>query len=142
MKKALLLGLLYVCQALNAHADEGAKPGGEVHVLTLNVSIGDRQIMAPVVGLIEGKPALVAVDDGDEKYTLRLLVKPNQVMPQVNDAVQIESDLLAGRERPQSIFNPMMVLRRGSGGKVSTTSARGDIVIEVLSHATRPRSTS
>lgn len=142
MKKAALLGLLYLFQAAPLHAAEETRPAGDVHVLTLNVTVGDRQIMAPVVGLIDGEPATVAVEDGGEQYTLRLLLKTKPALPKVGDAIQVESDLLTGRDRPQSIFSPMMVLRSGSSGKVSTSSDRGEIVIEVLNHAVKPLSAS
>lgn len=143
MKKIALFGFLGVAFAF-AQAASAEANTVETHVLTLDVRVGDQQVMQPMVELFADKPASIQVSDPQtgERYTLRLLLKANQKFQQVENGIVLESELLAGSDPQRSLFNPILFLRPGRGGKVSMTAPDGDRVIEVLTHAVKVRTVS
>lgn len=144
MSKGNWRSLLFAVCWLSSGFVQAATEAIESHVLTLEIKSGGMQIMSPTVELLPDKVATVGVTSPQtgEKYSLQLLVKPHQVARGIENVVSIEAKLFSGDDLKDLLADPVLFIRPGQGGRATINSHRGEILVNVISHAIKNRQIS
>lgn len=112
----------------------------EGHVLTLQVNVAGKQIMAPSVELVENVPAVVEIDGTKpgERYALQLLLKTKQRIGKVTNAISVEGEFSARTSKSANVLaKPTIFITQGGNGSATLDSERGAVEISILTHALR-----
>ncbi|MGD9583045.1 MAG: hypothetical protein AB7V26_05140 [Lysobacterales bacterium] len=111
------------------------------HVLAMEVKVDGEKVMTPMVELVAGAPAVVEVQAAEPDghyYSLHLLLKDQQRVGKVENAIAVEAQLFEGDAKRQDLLvSPTLFIRPGQNGSAQISGERGRIEISVLSHAIR-----